>query len=133
MTPSTLKQQRCDSDSPSMTAGGRRSLSQEMPAATAATRVSRASFMLGGLGLASAIFVVVRLFETWRISSRATEHQVSIVGLSFSYLAANVGAIVVLLLAALGLVTIVLTLEGAVREVGACRRFQRSLAAQDPQ
>lgn len=116
-----------------MRAGERRSLSQEMPAATAATRVSRASFVLGGLGLASAIFVVVRLFETWRVGARATGHQVSIVGLTLSYPAANVEAIVVLFLAAVGLATIALAIEGAVREVGACRRFQRSLAAQDYQ
>src|SRR5580698_996362 len=98
MTPSTLEQQRHGSGSSSISAGARPSLSQEMPASTAATRVSRASFVLGGLGLASAIFVVVRLFETWRLSAGATGHRVSIVGLTLSYPAANVEAIVVLFL-----------------------------------
>src|SRR5579862_5716096 len=116
-----------------MRAVGQRNLSPAMPAATAATRVSRATFVLGGLGLASAIFVVVRLFETWRVGSRATGHRVSIAGLTLSYPAANAEAIVVLALAVLGLVTIALVVEGAVREVGACRRVKRSLTAQDPQ
>src|SRR5579872_2037446 len=116
-----------------MRVGERRSLSPEMPAATAATRVSRASLGLGWLGLASAIFVVVRLFETWRVGSRPIGHQVSIAGLTLSYPAANAEAIVVLFLAALGLVTIALAVDGAVREVGAWRRFKRSVAAQNPQ
>ena len=45
-------------------------VADDRPAATAAARVSRASLVLGGLGLASAIFVLARLLESWRVTSR---------------------------------------------------------------
>lgn len=104
-----------------------------MPAATAVMRVSRACLALGGLGLASAIFVVARLFETWRVGAPGPVHRVSIVGLNVGYPTANVEAVVVLVLAALGLVAIAVAAQGAVREVRASRRFEQGLAAQNPQ
>ena len=108
-------------------------LAQDRPAATAAVRVSRASLVLGGLGLASAIFVVARLLESWRVTSRAASHQISILGQKLSYPAANVDAIVIVLLAGLGLIVTARALAGAMRELQASRRFHRFLAGEQPQ
>jgi uncharacterized integral membrane protein len=108
-------------------------LGQDRPAATAAARVSRASLVLGGLGLASAIFVVATLLESWRVTSRAASHQISIFGQKLSYPAANVDAIVIVLLAVLGLVITARALTGAVRELQASRRFHRFLSGEQPQ
>jgi Zn-dependent protease with chaperone function len=106
---------------------------QDRPAATAAARVARASLLLGGLGLASAIFVVARLLESWRVTPHAASHQISIFGQKLSYPAANVDAIVIVLLAALGLVVTARAVAGAAREVRASRRFHRFLSGQQPQ
>ena len=106
---------------------------QDRPAATAAARVSRASLVLGGLGLASAIFVVARLVESWRVTSRAASHQISIFGQRLSYPAANVDAIVIVFLAGLGLIVTARALTGAMRELQASRRFHRLLADERPQ
>ena len=108
-------------------------LGQDRPAAVAAARVSRASLVLGGLGLASAIFVVARLLESWRVTSHAASHQISIFGQKLSYPAANVDAIVIVLLAALGLVVTARALTGAARELQASRRFHRFLSGEQPQ
>jgi hypothetical protein len=112
------------------TADERPSTAQDRPAAIAATRVSRASLALGALGLASAIFVIVRLLETWRVGSRAAGHQISILGLSLSYPTANVDAIVIMLLAALGAAVTFLVVRGTVRELAASRRFHYLLGEQ---
>src|ERR1700736_4693301 len=87
------------------------SLGHDQPAAT---RISRASFVLGALGLASAIFVVTRLFESWRVTSRLASHHISIFGQRLSYPTANLDAIVIVLLAALGSVVTALAVGGAV-------------------
>jgi hypothetical protein len=58
--------------------------------------------VLGGLGLASAIFVIARLLESWRVTSRAGSHQILIFGQRLSYPAANLDAIMIVLLAGLG-------------------------------
>jgi hypothetical protein len=100
----------------------------ERPAATAAARVSGASLLLGGLGLVSAIFVLVRLVESWRVGSGATSHRVEIFGQSLSYPAANVNAIVIVLLAALGSVVTIRALGGTMREYRASRRFSRAVS-----
>jgi hypothetical protein len=111
----------------------RSSFGHDRPAAIAATRVSRASLVLGGLGLASAIFVVARLFETWRVTSRASSHQITIFGQHLSYPTANVDAVVIMLLAALGSIVTARALGGAVRELQASKRFHRRLAGEHPQ
>ena len=103
------------------------------PAAAAAARVSRASLVLGGLGLTSAIFVVSRLLESWRVTPRAASHQISIFGQQLSYPAGNVDAIVIVLLAALGLVVTARALTGATRELQVSRRFHRFLSGEQPQ
>lgn len=106
---------------------------QDRPAASAAARISRANLVLGGLGLASAIFVIARLVESWRVTSRAASHQISIFGQKLSYPAANVDAIVIVFLAALGLIVTARALTGAVHELQASRRFQRRLSEEQPQ
>jgi hypothetical protein len=42
----------------------------QRPAAIAAGRVFALSTLLGVLGLASALFVITRLFESWRVTSQ---------------------------------------------------------------
>jgi hypothetical protein len=101
------------------------------PATIAATRISRAGLLLGALGLASSLFVVVRLIETWRVTP-TTSHRISIAGQTLSYPAANLGALVVVVLAMLGLAVTVLAILGALRELGAAHRFARRIAAERP-
>jgi hypothetical protein len=98
------------------------------PAALAASRVSRAGLLLGALGLAAPMFVVMRLLADWRVSSHSAPNRISILGQKLTYAVANFDAMVVLLLAALGSVVTAMTLFGLVREVGAARRFRRRLA-----
>jgi BlaR1 peptidase M56 len=105
---------------------------QDRPAAIAAARVSRASLILGALGLASAIFVLARLLESWRVTPHAASHQILILGQRLSYPAANIDAIVIVLLAGLGSVVTARALTGALREVRASKRFQRLLAESEP-
>jgi beta-lactamase regulating signal transducer with metallopeptidase domain len=85
--------------------------------------------LLGALGLASSLFVVVRLAERWRVSTAAASHHISLLGQTVSYPAANLAAVVVLLLALLGLAVLALAVAGAARELTASARFGRRLAA----
>ena len=103
------------------------------PAAAAAARLSRASLALGGLGIASAIFLVSSLFGSWRVAPRTGSHQLTVLGQVVSYPVANAEAIAILLLAALGSVVTAVALGGAARELRASRRFHRGLACEDPQ
>jgi peptidase M48-like protein len=98
------------------------------PAAVAAARVGRAGGILVALGLASSLFVIFRLVETWRVAPRAS-HEVSFLGEKLSYPAVNLAAVVVVGLAALGLAVVARALAGAVREVLASRRLHRRLLA----
>lgn len=102
------------------------------PAAMAAARVGRAGALLGALGLASSLFVIFCLVETWRVTPGTTSHEVSILGEKLSYPAANLAAVVVVALAALGLVVAARMLAGAVRELVASRRLHRRLLAHEP-
>jgi BlaR1 peptidase M56 len=102
------------------------------PAATAASRVALAGTGLGGLGLASSLFVIFRLSQTWRVSPGATSHEFSILGRELSYPAANLPAVVVVVLALIGLVVILMMLAGAVRELVAAGRVRRRLRALAP-
>jgi hypothetical protein len=99
------------------------------PAAIAAARVSRASMLLGALGLASSAFVVVRLAERWRVTASATSHHITLLGQKVSYPAANFAAVVVLLLALLGLAVVVRLVAGAARELTTSARFVRRMTA----
>jgi hypothetical protein len=105
---------------------------RDRPAAMAAARVSRASLILGALGLASAIFVLARLLESWRVTPHTASHQILILGQRLSYPAANIDAVVIVLLAVLGSVVTVRALTGALREIQASRRFERLLAQSKP-
>lgn len=100
------------------------------PAAVAAARVGRAGGILGALGLASSLFVIFRLVETWRVAPRAS-HEFSFLGEKLSYPAVNLAAVVVVGLAALGLAVVARTVAGAVREVLASRRLHRRLLAHE--
>ncbi len=97
------------------------------PAARAAARVSRAGLVLGGLGLASALFVIVRLIESWRVTPRASSHRISVLGAQLTYPVANAGAIVVLVLALLGLAVTVTAVLAAGREMVGSARLARRL------
>jgi Zn-dependent protease with chaperone function len=107
-------------------------LEPQQPAAVATTRVFGASVLLGLLGLASAVFVVTRLFESWRVSSEPASHVVSIFGTRLAYPAANAGAIVVTVLAGLGLLMAGAAAWRLVRELHADRSFRRALASSQP-
>src|SRR6201986_5610638 len=85
---------------------------QDRPAARAPSRVSRASLMLGALGMASAIFVLARLLESWRVTPHTTSHQILILGQRLSYPAANIDAVVLVLLGVLGSVVTARALTG---------------------
>jgi Zn-dependent protease with chaperone function len=110
------------------TAADGRARGHERPAAIAAARVSGASLLLGGLGLLSAVFVLFRLVESWRIGPDAAPHRIELLGQALSYPVANVNAVVIVLLAALGLVVTGRALGGAVRECRASRRFTRAVS-----
>jgi beta-lactamase regulating signal transducer with metallopeptidase domain len=103
----------------------------DRPAAIAAARIGRTEVLLGVLGLTSFGFVVLRMFETWRVSAHTVSHHIAILGQTLSYPAANLAAVIILLLASLGAVVTVLIVLGAARELVAARRFDRQLRAHD--
>jgi beta-lactamase regulating signal transducer with metallopeptidase domain len=76
--------------------------------------------------------VLAGLLESWRVSTRAGSHQVSILGESLSYPAANAGAMIVLALALLGAIVTATALCAIAGELGAARRLTRRLARLHP-
>jgi beta-lactamase regulating signal transducer with metallopeptidase domain len=88
--------------------------------------------LLGLLGLAAFVPVLVRLLETWRVSSDAASHRVSILGRSLSYPAANVGAVIIVCLALLGAIVTAIALFTIARELRVARRLTRRLAELHP-
>lgn len=102
------------------------------PAAAAAAQVARAGALLSAVGLASSVFVASRIIEAWRVTPAAASHEISIVGHRLSYPAANFAAVVVVVLAVIGLTVTVLAVAGALREMAAAYRFSRALAASGP-
>ncbi|MBV9047626.1 MAG: M56 family metallopeptidase [Solirubrobacterales bacterium] len=111
---------------------GQSDLRLARPAAIAAARVSRAGLLLGLFGLTSSLFVVVRLVEAWHVTPQASSRRISLLGFRLSYPTANLAAVVVLVLAVLGLAVTVMTVVGAARELLASRRFGRRIGASDP-
>lgn len=101
------------------------------PATVAATRVSRAGTLLALGGLASSGVVIWRLIETWRVTPAAASHRISVLGQRLTYPAANLGAVVVVALALVGLAVIAMTLNGAAHELVADRRLLRWLRAHE--
>jgi Zn-dependent protease with chaperone function len=104
----------------------------QRPAAAAARRVFAVSLLLGALGLASAVFVITRLLESWRVTSQPASHVISVFGQRLSYPVANTGAIVVTVLACLGLLMAAAAAMRIGRELLADRRLRRALAASSP-
>jgi hypothetical protein len=88
--------------------------------------------LLGLGGVVSAVFVITRLFESWRIASGSGSHLITVFGQRLSYPAANAGAIAVTALAALGLSMALAAAFGVARELLADRRFRQALAARSP-
>jgi Zn-dependent protease with chaperone function len=105
---------------------------RQQPAAIAAGRVFGVSLLLGALGVASAVFVISRLFESWRVTSQPASHVISVFGQRLSYPVANTGAIVVVVLAGLGLLMAGAAAMRIARELLAERSFRRILAARSP-
>lgn len=99
-----------------------------MTATTVSNRTWRAGLTLGGAAVATIAFVLWRLLETWHVGTGAA-HSVTVLGVRVSYPAANLGAIVVLLLAAGGLVVLAVAGGAVARELAAGRRLRRLLAA----
>jgi hypothetical protein len=102
------------------------------PAASAAGGVFGISVGLAGFGVAAAVLVIARLFESWRIAPGSTSHAISIFGQRLSYPAANAGAITVTALAVLGLLMAGAAAWQATRELRADRAFRRSMATRSP-
>jgi Zn-dependent protease with chaperone function len=86
-----------------------------------------ANVALGALALASILFVLSRLAESWRIGGRVP-HGVSIFGAPLSYPVANAGAIGVAVLAGFGLTVLIAAARAATREWRADARFRRAIA-----
>lgn len=87
--------------------------------------------LLATSGLALSVFVIGRLFLTWRVSPRAASHHITLLGQRLSYPVANLDAFMVLALALAGLTVGAITVWGAVRELAAASDFERNLAARD--
>jgi hypothetical protein len=75
---------------------------------------------------------IVALVSTWRVTPDAGSHELSIFGDRVTYPAANLAAVVVVALAALGFAVAVRTAAAAARELLAGRRLQRRLRAHEP-
>jgi Zn-dependent protease with chaperone function len=103
-----------------------------LPAASAAGRAFRVSVLIGLLGLASTVIVISRLLSSWQVTARPGPHVISILGQQLSYPSANLGAIVVTVLAGVGLAIATAALLGIARELLANRGFMRALAARAP-
>lgn len=78
------------------------------------------------------MFVIVRLSEAWRVSPRASSHEIDLVGTRLSYPAANAGALVVLALALIGLTVTAIAAVSAAREILGSIRLTRGLMASEP-
>jgi Zn-dependent protease with chaperone function len=108
------------------------SLEPHQPTAVVTGRVFAASVLLGLLGLVSAVFVITRLFESWRVTSGPASHVISVFGARLTYPAANAGAIVVTVLAGLGLLMAGAAAWRLARELIADRSLRRALAYSPP-
>jgi bla regulator protein blaR1 len=104
----------------------------QRPAAIAAGRAFGLSMVFALLVLGSAVLVITRLFQSWRVTPGTTSHDIIVLGQRLSYPAANTGAIVVAVLAALGMLTAAAAASAAARELLGDRRFRRALAARSP-
>jgi Zn-dependent protease with chaperone function len=90
------------------------------------------SVLLGMLGFGSGAFVIMRLFASWHIAARPAAHEIALFGQKLSYPAANAPAIIVTVLAGIGLLMAVVAVWGTARELRADRSFRRALAGRTP-
>jgi bla regulator protein blaR1 len=86
-----------------------------------------ATLALGLLAALSVGVAVLRLLESWHVGTSHRAHAITIAGQRFSYPVANSAAIVVVVLAALGLAMSVAALLRLGREVRGDRRFRQRL------
>lgn len=100
-----------------------------LPAGRVAARTWRAGLALGAAAAATVALVLARLLEGWRLVPTAAAHHVTLLGLRLSYPAANAGAIVVLALAAGGLVVLTIATAAAARELASARRVRHMLGS----
>jgi Zn-dependent protease with chaperone function len=115
-----------------MRCGRRRMAAAQLPAQRAAARMFAVNIALGTFAVASVLFVLTRLVETWRIGSGQAPDAVSVFGQRLSYPAANAGAIVVAVLAAFGLIVLITAICAAARELRADARFRGAMTRQLP-
>jgi Zn-dependent protease with chaperone function len=101
-------------------------------AAAAAGHVWTAGVLLAGAGLALSVFVIARLFLTWRVGPHGASHHITLLGQRLSYPVANLDAWIVLAMATGGLAVGAIMIWGAVREFAAARALERRLAPQHP-
>ena len=101
------------------------------PAGHAATRASVVALALGAAGLLTALLVVVRLVERWRVSGAAAHH-VTLLGARLSYPVANVDAIALLVMAAIGAAVLGRAAAATAAELRAQRRLARWIAGRRP-
>jgi Zn-dependent protease with chaperone function len=102
------------------------------PAAAAAGRAFAVTFALGVLSVVSIAFVVARLLESWRVTTNPGSHVATIVGYRVSYPVANGDALVITVLAVLGLLMACAAVWGLARELLAARSFARTVRASSP-
>jgi Zn-dependent protease with chaperone function len=112
---------------PAETSSGARSGRPGSPAAVAAGRMFGATLALGLLAALSAGVALMRVVESWHLGSASSSRTISIAGQRLSYPAANVGAVVVVVLAALGLAMSAATMLRLGRELLRDRRFRERL------
>jgi Zn-dependent protease with chaperone function len=98
------------------------------PAIDAATRIARIGMALSAVGLAASAMTIAVLLSTWRIGSNGPRRTTLLAGLRITYPAANLPAVIVLLLALAGLGVGAEVLLGAAREFRGARAFDRALA-----
>ena len=82
---------------------------------------------LGLLGALSAGVALLRVLEHWHVGSGSSARTISIAGQSFTYPAANTAAVIVVVLAAVGLAMATATGRGLGRELLRNRRFREHL------
>jgi Peptidase family M48 len=92
---------------------------------TLTKRISRATLVVGLLGIATSLFLISRLAGSWHIGPRA--HTISILGQRLAYPSANVAAIAVLALALLGLAVTARALAAAAKEIAGARKLEAQL------
>jgi hypothetical protein len=94
-------------------------------------RVFRLQLALGAAGLAASALVLASAVSTVHVEPAAA-HRLEVAGLSFTYPAINVAAVLLLALAALGAAVLAVTARAAWRQLRAHRRLVRTLPVVGP-